>query len=194
MLDGGLLIFQGETMTTTTNTLRTIACALTLGLLALISAPTAEAAAPERIVEEVDETFFDEFASSMCGVPIITSFTGTVTTTLFFDDDEPGPDRVIQKLHLRSTFTNEVTGTSISGPGPWSTVHVDIGGAEDGRNLVRVTGLEGHIVIAGEGSVVQDSGQTVLAGLPGTEPTILKQVGLFNGMGGPFPVGCQYLQ
>lgn len=100
-------------------------------------------------------------------------------------------DRVV----FHATFTNQDNGKTAKADGA-NTAHVEVAAGTDGRDLVRITGLQGHIVAPGFASArTQDSGQLVIEafGPEDPDPLVVSARGLFEGMGGPFPDLCEIL-
>jgi hypothetical protein len=101
-------------------------------------------------------------------------------------------DRVV----FHATFTNQVNGKTAKANGA-NTAHVEVEAGTDGRDLVRITGLQGHVVAPGFASArAQDSGQLVIEayGPDDPEPIVVSARGLFEGMGGPLPELCDVLR
>ncbi len=131
-------------------------------------------------------------ASSECGAPITIDIEGSFSVLIRFTKD--GAVLVTDQFRFHATYTNLETGKSAKVNGA-STAHVVVGAGTDGRDVVKITGLLGHVVAPGSGSAAQDSGQLVVEAFgPGDpDPIIVSARGLFEGMGGPFPELCEVL-
>ena len=95
---------------------------------------------------------------------------------------------------FHATHTNLDTGKSAESNGS-ATARVVLGGGTDGRDSVKITGLQGHVAAPGSGSAAQDSGQLVIEafGPNDEDPIFVSAHGLVEGMGGPFPEMCELL-
>lgn len=166
----------------------TAALALLLGL----SVTPASAAQP--LVEHGSASFTADIfgAVSECGAPIVTDV--DVTFTMIVRETKDGGILVTDHTTLHAVLTNTDNGESTKVN--WGqTVHVTVGGGTDGRDVVKITGLLGHILEPGSSPAAHDSGQLVLEAFgPGDpDPIFVLTRGLFEGMGGPFPELCEIL-
>ena len=134
----------------------------------------------------------DGEATAECGFPISSDFEGSFSVLLRLTKD--GGPLVTDHGVFHATYTNTETGKSATSNGS-STAHVVVGAGTDGRDVVKITGLQGHVVAPGSGSTAQDSGQLVIEAYgPGDpDPIFVSAHGLFEGMGGPFPDLCEAL-
>ena len=157
------------------------------GVLALALVVVARAGPPEHSpVEHVDETFTVEDA---CDFPVIIHVEGDIQRTHFFDrqGNEIRELRVFPNFGV--TITNPETGKSITSPAP-AVVHVTLD--PDGSAVVAITGLQGHLVVAGGPPQAADVGRLVFFFSWSEEPYILFQAGQFA-LAGPFPQVCDVL-
>lgn len=165
-----------------------VSVGLFVGLLA------GPAAADKPIVEVGSDSFSaDVFgAVAECGAPIVTDIDVSYTLVIRFPKD--GAVQVTDHLVTHATLTNTDNGktTKINQA---STAHVTIGAGTDGRDTVKITGLQGHVVAPGSGAAAQDSGQLVIEafGPEDEDPIFVTAHGLFEGMGGPYPELCEVL-
>ncbi len=146
---------------------------------------------PVHVRDSVDVTFPDAEGSAICGVPLTLNVNGSFHDILFLDD-EGNVERVVATVKQRLTWTNTDTGASIKTGPVGATAHVDIGAAPDGRDIVVLTGLSGHIVVPGVGAIAADAGRLVLH-VGEDDVEVISMTGLFEGMGGPFPIACDQL-
>ncbi len=168
------------------------AFAAAIGLMVTLMA--APAAADKPIKESFSFSFsgLDEFATEECGFEITIDF--EIKISVLIRETKDGEVLVTDHATFHLTQTNVETGKTAKGNGG-STAHVVVGAGTDGRDVVKITGLQGHVVAPGSGSAAQDSGQLVIEAFgPGDpDPIIVSARGLFEGMGGPFPELCEAL-
>jgi len=119
-----------------------------LALVAFAALPAAAtAAAPERFVFEVDETFTDEFLTEVCGFEVTTTVTGTVRGVSFVDE-EGNLVREIVQVNINGTFAaNGNVVPFITRQAVRATLH------PDGSQTVQLTGILGRAVVPGQGLV-----------------------------------------
>jgi hypothetical protein len=148
-----------------------LGCTAALMVMGGASAAAAPAASHDRV--EVDETFVDEEA---CAFPVEVHVTGTVVTNVT-------PQGTIEAFpRFRVTFTNLDTGASISTVSPAVVRAVSNG---DGTATLFVTGLQGHLIVPGEGMVSGDVGRLVFI----VDEETGEQIGDFVFMAGQFAFG-----
>jgi hypothetical protein len=160
-------------------------------MVGLVAAP-ASAAKPIKDSGSFSFSGLDEEATAECGAPISIDIEGTFSVLVRFTKD--GGVLVTDRAVFHSTYTNLDTGKSAKVNGS-SAAHVAVGAGTDGRDVAKITGLQGHVVAPGSGSAAQDSGQLVIEAFgPGDpDPIFVSAHGLFEGMGGPFPELCEVL-
>ena len=163
-----------------------------VGLMVGLVAAPASAEKPIKTSESFSFSGIDDEASAECGFEISTDVEGSFSVLLRFTKD----GRLLVTDHgvFHATHTNTDTGKSATTNGS-STAHVAVEAGTDGRDVVKITGLQGHVVAPGSGSTAQDSGQLVIEAYgPGDpDPIFVSAHGLFEGMGGPFPDLCEAL-
>lgn len=164
---------------------------ITLLLAGVLTGP-AEATEPTRFGDTFSFSGPDEGATAECGFAVDIAIEGSFAVMVRETGD--GDVLVTDRSTFRATYTNAETGEYVRSNGA-STAHVTVGAGTDGRDVVRITGLQGHVVAPGSGAAAQDSGQLVIEAYgPGDpEPLFVSQRGLFEGMGGPFPELCEAL-
>ena len=163
--------------------------------LAMALVTVAAPASAEKPIKDSESFSFsgpDAEASDGCGFPISTDVEGTFSILVRFPKD--GGVLVTDRTVFHATHTNLDTGKSATTNGS-STAHVVVGAGTDGRDVVKITGLQGHIVAPGSGSTGQDSGQLVIEsyGPDDPDPIFVSARGVFEGMGGPLPALCDVL-
>lgn len=173
-------------------TSRLVVLAITPLLLAGVLASPARAAEPIRYGDTFSFSGPDEGATAECGFAVDIAIEGSFAVMVRETGD--GDLLVTDRSTFRATYTNVETGEYARSNGA-STAHVEVGAGTDGRDVVRITGLQGHVVAPGAGAAAQDSGQLVIEAYgPGDpEPLFVSQRGLFEGNGGPFPELCEAL-
>ena len=166
------------------------AIVLLLLMTALVS--PAEAAQPTRFGDTFSFSGLDDGATAECGFEVSIDVEGRFSVLI--RETRDGEVLVTDHSTFHATHTNVETGESVRTNGA-STAHVVVGAGTDGRDVVRITGLQGHVVAPGSGSAAQDSGQLVIEAFgPGDpDPIFVSARGLFEGMGGPFPELCDAL-
>ena len=123
-------------------------------LLALLVALPVAAAPPEFETIQVNEsgTF-----GTCDGFDVLQEVTGTLKISRRTTQD--GSVVEIVRVRLRETFTNSVTGESVSTP----DVGIDkVTTSQDGTTTVVIIGLINRIVVPGEGLIVATAGRLVL--------------------------------
>jgi hypothetical protein len=166
--------------------------AIILLLLASGLGSPAEATEPIKFSDTFSFSGLDEPASDECGFPVNLEIEGRFLVIIRETMD--GEQLVTDHSTFHATYTNVETGESVTSNGG-STAHVVVGAGTDGRDVVKITGLQGHVVAPGSGSAAQDSGQLVIEAYgPGDpSPLFVSERGLFEGGGGPFPELCEAL-
>jgi hypothetical protein len=135
----------------------------------------------------------DEEATEECGFPVDLDLEGRFNVLGRLTKD--GEVLITDHSVFHATFTNTDNGKTAKANGG-STDHVVIGAGTDGRDVVKITGLQGHVVAPGFASArAQDSGQLVIEafGPEDPDPLFVSARGLFEGMGGPLPELCEAL-
>jgi hypothetical protein len=136
--------------------MRTIALAaavLTGAVTALVAAAVAWPAAPEQEWVTLDDTFvWDD-----CGFPVREHQTGRLHLISWFDAAGVRTRQIVVAPGSRSTFTNVLSGASVSTPTPYAVYKRD---NPDGSVTVAFTGLRFHIRDAGVSYV--DSGRDLV--------------------------------
>ena len=168
---------------------------LVVGVVGLMVGLVAAPASAEKPIKESGSFSFsgvDEEATEGCGFEISTDVEGSFSVLLRFTKD--GGLLVTDQLVFHATHTNTDTGKSAKTNGS-STAHVAVEAGTEERDVVKITGLQGHIVAPGSGSSGQDSGQLVIEayGPDDPDPIFVSAHGLFEGMGGPLPALCDAL-
>jgi len=132
---------------------------LIVSLITLVVAfvSPAYAGKPDFETVQIDETFLNEQLTEACGVPIETHGEGFIKFSTHYDRDGDVAFE-LNSFHLKETFTNVETGTSIS------TVNVGpdrVTFAEDGTVILAQIGVLGRFVIPGEGLIGGGIGKVV---------------------------------
>ena len=123
-------------------------------LISLILVTSVFAAQPDMVTFQVDDTFF---AGSCDGFDVIEHVEGTVKVSTHFDQDGTFAMEIV-RFSLRHTYTNSVTGASLSSP----DVGIDkLTVNDDGSGTVAVIGIVGRITVPGEGLVFAHLGRIV---------------------------------
>jgi len=171
---------------------RLVLIALVASFLVVIPAGAASADKPIRDSDTFSFSGLDDEATDVCGFAINTDVEGRFSVLVRFT--KAGEVLVTDHSTFHATHTNVATGKSTTTNGG-STSHVAVRAGTDGRDVVKITGLQGHIVTPGSGASTQDSGQLVIEAYgPGDpNPIFVSQRGVFEGMGGPFPDLCEIL-
>lgn len=112
---------------------------------------TASAARPDRVTNEFSFEVVDGFLSEVCGAPIHVAADVRVST--MFRETHDGALLVTEQVHVDQVITNLDTGKSTTVKLA-RTFHVAIGAGTDGRDTVKLTGVE-HSVTPGSGSATQ---------------------------------------
>jgi hypothetical protein len=173
---------------------RLVLIALVASVLVAIPAAGASAKADKPIRDSGTFSFsgLDDEATEICGFDIGIDVEGRFSVLLRFT--KTGGLLVTDHSVFHATHTNLDTGKYTTTNGS-STAHVTVGAGTDGREVVKITGLQGHIVTPGSGASTQDSGQLVIEafGPDDPNPIFVSAHGLFEGMGGPYPELCEAL-
>ena len=123
-----------------------VAVLAVLALVAFAALPVATtAAAPERFVIEVDETFTDEFLTDVCGFEVTQTVTGTIKGKTFFDE-EGNPVREIAQFNLNGTFAANGNVVPFITRGPDRVTF-----NPDGSMTIQISGIIGRVVVPGQG-------------------------------------------
>jgi hypothetical protein len=172
--------------------MRKLLIVVVVGMMVGLMAAPASAAKPMKDSGSDSFSGPDAEASAECGAPIYTDVEVSFSVLVRFTKD--GGVLVTDHVVFHATHTNMDTGKSVTSNGS-DTFHVVVGAGTDGRDVVRITGLQGHVVAPGSGSTAQDSGQLVIEafGPDDPDPIFVSEHGLFEGMGGPFPQLCDVL-
>ena len=163
-----------------------IACAL-----AVLVTPLAGATAPTVTQTEVNRDVLLEASPATCDFDIVAHIEGTRVVTDYTDRDGNLVRRVILLRQFTITYTNPLSGKSLSTPlgGPV------IGEPQpDGSWLVTVPGNDGRFVVPGEGIVFANVGLRIgthVGPLSGAIDDILKSVGIQDSS--EFPAVCSGL-
>jgi hypothetical protein len=163
-----------------------LACALVA-----VAVPLASAAAPTSTSTEVDRDIVLAASSGTCAFDIVAHLEGTRVVTDYTDRDGTLVRRVILLRHFTITYTNPLSGKSLSTPlaGPV------IGEPQpDGSWLVTVPGNDGRFVVPGEGIVFANVGLRIgthVGPLSGAIDDIVKSVGIQDAS--EFPAVCSGL-
>lgn len=171
---------------------RILVVLFTLAMALVTVAAPALADKPIKDSGSISFSGLDEEASDGCGFPISTDVEASFSVLVRFPRD--GGVLVTDHFKFHATHTNLDTGKSATTNGS-STSHVVVGAGTDGRDVAKITGLQGHIVVPGSGSAAQDSGQLVIEtyGPNDPDPIFVSAHGVFEGMGGPLPELCDAL-
>jgi len=163
-----------------------LACAL-----AAVVVPLAGAAAPTVTTTEVNRDVLLAAGPDTCAFDIVAHLEGTRVVTDYTDGNGNLVRRVILLRHFTITYTNPLSGKSLSTPlaGPV------IGEPQpDGSWLVTVPGNDGRFVVPGEGIVFANVGLRIgthVGPLSGAIDDILKSVGIQDTS--EFPAVCSGL-
>ena len=139
--------------------------------LALVGAASA-AGKPTIVTEQVDET---NIGVIDCGtVALDERVLGAVKVRSFMENGELR--RELSTFRLKHTFTNPVTGASLTTPDVGTdrfTIH------EDGSATLMVIGIVARVVVPGEGFVAGQIGQLrlVFAGPDDMDPDVILETG-----------------
>jgi len=151
----------------------------------------ANASPPESSTTQLDDTVVIPAApTGPCAFPVQIHITGQIVTTRFFDQDGT---EIRRSVRVSTSATYSANGKSIAdqsgGVRHWTL------DPQTGSVTVTLTGLAGHLVVPGQGVVVQDSGRVVaiLDSPEDQDPDVLFQSGHHIGEGGPFPAVCEVL-
>src|SRR4051812_3504852 len=147
-------------LTATKSALKLLLCLVT-GALVAAGPASAQATRHVKHVIPISETFTNEFLSDQCGFDVVTSITGNVNVTLFYNDS----GLIAREIDTTSsgskvTYSAPSTGQSFSHPNSL-VYHYDYGaGATVGSAVtIRLTGLFGHVT----GLVPSDAGIDVFS-------------------------------
>ena len=135
----------------------------------------------------------DEEATEACGFPVDLDVEGSFSV---LGRLVKGDLLITDHTVFHATFTNPANGKTAKANGA-STAHVVVEAGTEGRDVVKITGLQGHVVAPGFASArAQDSGQLVIEafGPEDPDPIFVSARGLFAGMGGPLPEVCEVLE
>lgn len=121
-------------------------------LISLTLVTSVLAAKPDMFTFPVDDTFV---LGDCDGFSVIEHVEGTVKVSTHFDQDGNFVMEIV-RFSLHHTYTNSVTGASLSSP----DVGIDkIVSNDDGSASVSVIGIVGRIVVPGEGLVFAHLGK-----------------------------------
>jgi hypothetical protein len=130
---------------------------LTAAVTALAAAAAAWPAAPEQEWITLDDTF----VWGDCGFPIRQHDTGRLHFISWYDENGIRQRQIVTAPGARSTFTNVVTGASVSTPNPYAVHKRD---NQDGSVTVAFTGL--RFRLRGGGVTYVDSGRDLIVFSP----------------------------
>jgi hypothetical protein len=135
-------------------TIRRFLPAAGLGLVApLLFAGAASAAAPEQRWIDIENTFgWDD-----CGFPVVQHDSGQLHFIEWLDDSGNFERRLVLAPGARSTFTNQLTGESVTSGNPFVVHRTD---NPDGSVTVALTGL--RFAIRGGGVTYVSSGRELI--------------------------------
>ena len=119
--------------------------------VAAATTATASAAKPDRSTVESSFEVIDGFLSEVCGAPIHVAADGRFSNMVRETHD--GALLLTQQIHSDLVITNLDTGKSTTLKLD-RTFHVALGAGTDGRDIVKLTGVE-HSVTPGSGSATQ---------------------------------------
>ena len=132
-----------------------------LAIVAMVALPVqAVAGKPTILVIPVNDTFFDEFLSDVCGFPIESHVEGTVRIMYTEDPGGPALYREIQVFPgWVKSWTNLDSGKSVSTRGP-SVIHVTVNADES--TVIEITGLTIGFHEPGKGVTYKDAGHLTI--------------------------------
>lgn len=123
-------------------------------LISLTLVTSVFAATPDMVTITVDDTFV---LGACDGFEVIEHVEGTIKVSTHFDQDGNFAMEIV-RFSLRHTYSNSVTGTSLSTPDAGiDKVTLD----DEGSGTVAVIGIVARIVVPGEGLVFAHLGRIV---------------------------------
>jgi hypothetical protein len=169
-----------------------LSAALVACALAAAAVPLAAADAPTSTSTKVNRDVVLAASPGTCPFDIVAHLEGTRVVTDFTDRDGNLVRRVILLRQFTITYTNPLSGKSLSTPLAGPAIGEPLG---DGTWLVTVPGNDGRFVVPGEGIVFANVGLRI--GLhegpfpPATIDEIVKSVGIQDTS--EFPAVCSGL-
>ena len=138
----------------------------------------------------VDTLVDEQDTTTACGFPVVSSVTGTIRTTIFFDNADNFVRDLIH-VQLHGIFTNPATGATV----PFNVAErSSLAVASDDTATLTINGLTGKATIPGSGRVAADVGRLVLffEGPDDVDPDVIFEAGHHDN--GPFPLICSALE